>query len=150
MQRWPLLAVFVLSSCSKPKEVTVDELGVTLTVPGGWDVKKHGDNDVAISSGGLDGVILRRESKPVTTLAEGHEALIVGYKLREEKPLPKGGFLFDYDVDFGTAEKPMLLRMITTFLTTPTGTVSCQLQLQADQDPAPIVAACTSMHASRR
>ena len=145
MQRWSFVTLVLLSSCSsKPQDVTVDDLGVTLTVPGNWSVKKRGESEVAIMSG-MDGVILRRERTPAATLAEAREALVQGAKIREEKQLPSGGFLFDYDTNFGTPEKPMMLRTVTSVLRTPTGTVSCQLQLQADQDAAPIVAACASM-----
>ncbi len=145
MRHWSALTLLLLSNCSsKPKDVTVDDLGVTLTVPGDWSVKKRGESDVAVMSG-TDGVILRRERKPLTTIAEARESLVVGAKIREEKQLPTGGFLFDYDTDFGTSEKPMILRTVTSFLTTSTGTLSCQLQLQPDQDAAPIKAACGSM-----
>src|SRR5687767_2276677 len=135
--------ILVVGGCSKPEEIKVDEVGIKITVPSNWDKKKRGD-DISISSG-LDGVILRVEKEPIKTIEDARGRLIQGYKIREEKTLPNGGFLFDYDADYGTPGKPMLLRHIEGMLPTATGHVSCTLQLQPDQDAEPIKKACSSM-----
>ncbi|MDQ3334213.1 MAG: hypothetical protein M4D80_03560 [Myxococcota bacterium] len=142
--RTTLALVIVLCGCSsKPEEKTVDEMGIKITVPGNWDKKKRGD-DISISSG-MDGVILRVEKEPIKTIEDAKGRLIQGYKMREEKTLPSGVFLFDFDVDYGTTGKPMLLRHIEGMLPTAKGHVSCTLQLQPDQDAEPIKQACSSM-----
>jgi hypothetical protein len=137
------LLVLVTGCSSKPEEKTIDELGIKITVPGNWDKKKRGD-DISISSG-MDGVILRAETTPIKTIDDAKGRLIQGYKMREEKTLPSGVFLFDFDVDYGTAGKPMLLRHVEAMLPTAKGYVSCTLQLQPDQDAGPIKQACGSM-----
>jgi len=135
--------VLVLVACSKPEEVTVKELGIKITVPSNWDQKPRGD-DITFRSG-IDGVILRAEKEPVKSIEEARGRLIQGAKMREEKALPTGAFYFDYDVDYGTAGKPMLLRHVEVLLPTATGHVSCTLQLQPSQDAEPIAKACSSM-----
>lgn len=142
MKRASLLLVLVACS-SKPEKKSVPELGIEITVPGDW-AKKERNGGIAFSSG-LDGVILRGEKEPIKSIEEAKGRLIQGFKLRSEKALPTGGFLFDYDVDFGTKDKPMLLRHITVLLPTKAGHVECTLQLQADQDAGPIEKACASM-----
>ena len=137
------LAALLLAGCSKPKEITVDELGIKITVPSNWDKKNRGDGIAFIS--GMDGVILRAEDKPIKSIEEAREKLIMGAKMREEKKLPTGAFYFDYDVDYGGAGKPMLLRHIEVLLPTAKGHVQCTLQLQESQDAEPIVKACSSM-----
>ena len=137
------LLVLVTGCSSKPEEKTVDEMGIKITVPGNWDKKKRGD-DISISSG-MDGVILRSETTPIKTIEDAKGRLIQGFKMREEKTLPNGVFLFDFDVDYGTPGKPMLLRHIEGMLPTAKGYVSCTLQLQPDQDAEPIKTACGSM-----
>ncbi len=141
-----LLPLAIGCSSSKPKEVEVAELGVSLTVPGDWEVKKRGDGGTMIGAG-TTGVILRKESQPITTIEQAREALIMKHRIKEEKALPGGTFFFDYEVDFGTDDKPNWLRYIQSFVTTPKATVSCQLQLMAGQDAAPIAKACSSMRA---
>ena len=138
-----LVLVLVVIGCSKPEEVTVKELGIKITVPGNWDQKQR-DNDITFRSG-IDGVILRGEKESVKSIEDARGRLIQGAKMREEKALPTGAFYFDYDVDYGTAGKPMILRQIEVLLPTATGHVSCTLQLQPSQDAEPIAKACSSM-----
>jgi hypothetical protein len=138
-----LILVLLVACSSKPEEKSVPELGIKITVPGDWS-KKERNGGIAFLSG-TDGVILRGEKEPIKTIEDAKARLIQGFKLRSEKTLPTGGFLFDYDVDYGTAAKPMLLRHISVLLPTTTGHVECTLQLQADQDAGPIEKACASM-----
>jgi hypothetical protein len=142
MKRVALL-VFLVACSSKPEEKSVPELGIKITVPGDWS-KKERNGGIAFGSG-TDGVILRGEKEPLKTIDDAKGRLIQGFKLRSEKTLPTGGFFFDYDVDFGTKDKPMLLRHISVLLPTAAGHVECTLQLQADQDAGPIEKACSSM-----
>ena len=139
------ISLLLLAACSKPEEKKVDELGMKITVPGNWDKKKRGDDEYAMKSG-MDGVILRAEKETIKTIEEARGRLIQGGKIREEKALPSGAFYFDYDVDYGTPGKPMLLRHIEVMLPKAAGGyVSCTLQLQPDQDADPIKKACSSM-----
>lgn len=149
--RW--ISIVALVACSskesrpavaESKDVAVDELGVVVTVPGTWDLKQRGDG-IAITGGGLDGVILRKGRGAAKTLEEARGELVQGGTFREEKPLPTGGFFFAYDVDFGTKDKPMVLPNVAVVLPTASGSVLCELQLQPTQDPAPIARACSSM-----
>jgi len=138
-----LLLLCVIGCSSKPEEKKLDKLGITITVPGNWKQKEH-NASITLASG-LDGVILRAEDEPIKTIDDAKARLIQGYKLRSEKTLPNGAFAFDYDIDYGTAAKPMVLRHIEVLLPTAKGHVSCKLQLQASQDPGPIEKACASM-----
>ena len=142
MKRASLL-LLLLACSSKPEEKTVSEIGIKITVPGDW-AKKERNGGISFASG-LDGVILRGEKEPLKTIEDARARLIQGYKLRSEKTLPTGAYFFDYDIDYGTAGKPMVLRHIEVLLPTAAGHVQCTLQLQADQDPGPIEKACSSM-----
>jgi hypothetical protein len=143
MLKCALPLVIFLGCSSKPEEVTVKELGIKIMVPGSWTKKERGDGIAFVS--GMDGVILRGEKQPIKTIEDARNRLIQGGKVREEKTLPNGSFYFDYDVDYGSPTKPMLLRHLEVMLPTATGYVSCTLQLQADQDIDPIAKACSSM-----
>ncbi len=140
-----VLAASVAGCSSKPSEVTVDELGVALTVPSDWARTKRSDGIAFVH--GLDGVLLRKEPHAIKTIDDARNALIVGAKIHEERQLPTGGFFFHFDVDYGTKDKPMVLPHIEVLLPTAGGTITCELQLQPSQDAAPIANACSSMHA---
>ena len=144
--RFTTISLLLLVGCSsKPEEKKVDELGIKITVPGNWDKKKRGDDEYAMKSG-MDGVILRAEKEPIKTIEDARGRLIGKNKIREEKTLPSGAFYFDYEVDYGTEGKPMMLRHIEVMLPKAAGGyVSCTLQLQPDQDAEPIKKACSSM-----
>lgn len=154
----PLVIALLVAACSRSEPAdrivadTIDhsiaKLGVVITTPAAWTVEQRGD-DIAITGGGLDGVILRKGRGGGKTLEEARGELVQGGKFREEKPLPTGGFFFAFDVDYGTRDKPMVLPHVAVVLPTASGAVLCELQLQPSQDEAPIAKACSSMRVAK-
>jgi hypothetical protein len=142
----PIAAVTAFACSSKsgaPTEVKVDDLGVAITVQTDATVGKRGD-DVTVG-----GVILRRDDAKVANAADAKARLMSDAKVRDQKQLPTGGFLFVYDVEFpmGGGQPPSVLPYVTVILPVHDHAVRCELQLQPGQDPAPTIATCSSLRA---
>jgi hypothetical protein len=143
----PSLAALTALACSSksgaPTEVKIDELGVAITVQTDATVGRRG-TDLTVG-----GVILRRDDTKIASAADAKVLLMSGAKVRDQKQLPSGGFLFVYDVEFpmGTGKPPSLLPYVTVILPVHDHAVRCELQLQPGQDPAPTIATCSSLRA---
>ena len=143
--KW-ILVIVAVCACSKksatPAELKIDELGVAITVPSNWQLTKDGGG-VKIASG-MSGVMLRAETAKITNLDEAKVRLMSGAKIKEQKQLPSGGYLFTYDVEF-PGKPPMLLPYVTVLLPVKEAVVRCELQLQPGQEATSTTTACSSM-----
>ena len=142
-----LLAVLLVqsSACSSSKsaEIKVTELGIAINAPDSWKPDKRGDG-VTLGSG-TDGVVLRASDTKLASIDDARKALMSGAKIKKEEKLASGGYLFIYDVEFPSSDKPMLLPYVTVLLPTAKGSISCEVQLQPSQDPTPYADVCKSM-----
>lgn len=152
----PFALAFGLAGCGKKgdgdkggkggdKVFEVPELGVKITAPSEWSVRKQGDR-WAIRSG-MTGVILGKAMGPAPKDAEEAASRFADSKIHEKATLPSGAHYVHYSMRFptGMGKPPVWLKFVYVILPTKAGAVTCQIQLQADDQKALYEKVCKSL-----
>ena len=147
------VALFVLpTACKKkedkessaPKVFEVKELGVKLTAPGDWSLKQRGGEWVLM--GGMKGVIIRRQDGAAPSSPEEAAKRFPESKILASEKLPSGAIYLFYASEFPSEEGSMTLKFVHSVVASAKGgAVTCQVQLQADDEQALYEPICKSL-----
>lgn len=149
------LGLLGLGGCGKKSEggkpegnkvFELKELGVKVTAPGDWRLKKRGDRWALL--GGMKGVMLGKDSGPVPASVEEAGKRFAESKILASEKLPNGGIYLFYQMKFktGGGMEPMWLKFVWTLVPLKDGSaVVCSVQLQADDEQSLYEPICRSV-----